>query len=242
MHVAIGQRLGWPVSLASAGSHTVCRFDDGQVVYNLEATRTGEGGFVAGTDAQYAERFNLPPRAIAQGMDLHPMTARQMLAHFIMLRGRHYSDTDRHDLADRDYALARSVLPNNRVLLMSAMDASVRRSLQVFEPGERGHPIELANWLNAQLQPRHEASAWMDQHLAEVARINAMNRRNQERMMHPTMPGAHDPYGAGHVPGVPGTGAGWPHHVAPQPGMVPGAGMPAHADPFQPHHTGHAGY
>ena len=47
LHVAIGRRLGWPVTLACAKSHYVCRYDDGKVVYNIEATdtegKTGSG-------------------------------------------------------------------------------------------------------------------------------------------------------------------------------------------------------
>jgi hypothetical protein len=35
LHVAIGRRLGWPVALACANSHYVCRYDDGEVVYNI---------------------------------------------------------------------------------------------------------------------------------------------------------------------------------------------------------------
>ena len=49
LHVAIGRRLGWPVGLACANSHYVCRFDDGQVIYNIEATDTGRGGFAEGS-------------------------------------------------------------------------------------------------------------------------------------------------------------------------------------------------
>lgn len=38
LHVAIARRLGWPVSLACVHSHFVSRFDDGEVVYNIEPT------------------------------------------------------------------------------------------------------------------------------------------------------------------------------------------------------------
>jgi hypothetical protein len=50
LHVAIGRRLGWPVSLACAKSHFICRYDDGQTTHNIEATRTGEGGFKSDPD------------------------------------------------------------------------------------------------------------------------------------------------------------------------------------------------
>ena len=45
LHCALGWRLGWPVSLALAGWHVFCRFDDGTRTRNIESTRTGGGGF-----------------------------------------------------------------------------------------------------------------------------------------------------------------------------------------------------
>src|SRR5262249_18466309 len=41
LHVALGWRLGWPVSLACAGWHLLCRYDDGRRTHNIEATNTG---------------------------------------------------------------------------------------------------------------------------------------------------------------------------------------------------------
>ena len=55
LHVAIGRRMGWPVALACAKSHYVCRYDDGKTVYNIESTDTGRGGFAAGSDKDYIE-------------------------------------------------------------------------------------------------------------------------------------------------------------------------------------------
>lgn len=52
LHVAIGWRLGWPVSLACVKSHLICRYDDGKVTHNIEATDTGRGGFSSRSDEQ----------------------------------------------------------------------------------------------------------------------------------------------------------------------------------------------
>ncbi|MCO6455637.1 MAG: hypothetical protein J5I93_10115 [Pirellulaceae bacterium] len=41
LHVAMGWRMGWPVSLACVVSHYILRFDDGEVIYNIEATQAG---------------------------------------------------------------------------------------------------------------------------------------------------------------------------------------------------------
>jgi len=80
LHVAIGRRMGWPVSVSCAKSHFICRYDDGEVVYNIESTDTGRGGFAAPTDQEYIDRQGVSPRAIACGSDLKILTARQMLS------------------------------------------------------------------------------------------------------------------------------------------------------------------
>jgi hypothetical protein len=55
LHVALGWRLGWPVSLACVGSHLICRYDDGKSTHNIEATRTGGGGFHSHPDDFYSK-------------------------------------------------------------------------------------------------------------------------------------------------------------------------------------------
>ena len=55
----------WPVALACANWHYVCRYDDGRRVYNIEATDTGRGGFAAGTDEDYVEKEGVSPKAVA---------------------------------------------------------------------------------------------------------------------------------------------------------------------------------
>ena len=67
LHVALGWRLGWPVSLACVASHFVCRYDDGQVTHNIEATQSGHGGFRSDPDEYLIKKHELPPVAIASG-------------------------------------------------------------------------------------------------------------------------------------------------------------------------------
>ena len=70
LHVAIGWRLNWPVSLATVGTHFICRYDDGKVTHNIEATKTGGGGFHSHPDDYYLKEHRLTARAVRCGSDL----------------------------------------------------------------------------------------------------------------------------------------------------------------------------
>ena len=159
LHVAIGRKLGWPVSLASVKAHTVCRFDNGDVSHNLEATDTGRGGFAIGTDREYVEEYELSDRALDRGLDLKSMTAREMLGYFISLRGRHYADSERWDEADVDYSLARSLIPNHRRTYMASVQAAMGRGRWLFSPQEMGHPVSLAAAIDGQFTKRVSRAA-----------------------------------------------------------------------------------
>ncbi len=116
LHVALGWRLGWPVALACVGSHFICRYDDGKKIYNIEATKTGSGGFHSHPDDYYLKEFRLPRKAITCGSDLRALKPMEMLGIFIGLRARHFQDTNHFDLAERDWLQARALFPNNRKL------------------------------------------------------------------------------------------------------------------------------
>ena len=150
LHVAMCRRMGWPVSLASARSHLLSRFDDGEVVHNIEATSTHAGSFASDPDEVYVERFSLPKRAIACGSDLRKLTAREMMGVFLALRGRHYCDTSRVRQADLDFALSRVLFPNHRRTYIAAMTPMIQRGADLFDSDEVGHPITLFEDLASQ--------------------------------------------------------------------------------------------
>lgn len=144
LHVALGWRLGWPVSLACVRSHYICRYDDGRVTYNIEATDTGRGGFSSRSDPQYIEEFGLTPKAIRSGSDLRAVMPRELLGLFVGLRARHMRDIGNLAEAERDYLLARHLFPTNRALYFGATWVAVQRSAELFEAGEEGYPSSLA--------------------------------------------------------------------------------------------------
>lgn len=153
LHVAIGWRLGWPVSLACAGTHLFCRYDDGEVIHNIEATAFGRGGFRSHPDEYYRQQYRIPEIAVACGSDLRAVNPREMLGLFIAIRALHFGAIRQMRQAELDLLLARYLFPVNRILYSSQMESSIERGLDLFDRGETGHPANvggrLREWLRA---------------------------------------------------------------------------------------------
>jgi len=153
LHVAIARRMGWPVSLACAKSHLISRFDDGQAVYNIEATSTHPGSFASDPDEVYVEQYSLPDKAIECGSDLGKLTAREMAGVFLSQRGRHYCDVGNMDQADLSYAMSRVLFPQSRCAYIGGIVPMIRRGAELFDRGELGHPDSLFECLAPHLAP-----------------------------------------------------------------------------------------
>jgi hypothetical protein len=81
------------------------------------------------------------------GSDLRAVTPHEMLGLFFGLRARHLENINRFEEAEPDYLLARYLFPQNRHLAIAQHQVSVQLYQHLFEPPEKGHPIELADWL-----------------------------------------------------------------------------------------------
>jgi hypothetical protein len=114
LHVALGWRLGWPVSLALAGWHCIPRFDDGKMRFNIEATNT-ESGFRTNPDSFYQAQHRVAKEDIDSGSDLTTLKPRQLLGLFIGLRGRHWWDTAKYQEANQDFQKALLLYPQSRI-------------------------------------------------------------------------------------------------------------------------------
>jgi hypothetical protein len=123
LHVALGWRLGWPVSLACAGWHLFCRFDDGEHTHNIEATNNGRGGFHSHPDDYYRQQYYLPEEAIRCGSDLSALGLRQLLGLFVGIRARYWEDVGLLDAAARDYELALDLFPESLLMQRKVLDA-----------------------------------------------------------------------------------------------------------------------
>ena len=161
LHLAITWRMGWPVSLACVGSHFICRYDNGEVVYNLESTHMDRGGWSSRSDERFIDEDHIPSLALQTGSDLRALTPREMLACFIGLRGRHTQDLGKfhrneHSMlaSAADWLLARYLFPTNRIHYRNQMAISAMRGERCFAPDETGHPITFAEFL-LDLYSRH---------------------------------------------------------------------------------------
>ena len=150
LHVVIGRRLGWPVSLACVKSHFICRYDDGKVTHNIEATQAGYGGFKSDPDEFLIKQYGLPPVAIQCGSDLRALSPRELLGVFIGCRARHVRDIGRLDEAELDYLLARRLFPKNRSLYINSLGVIIPCGAQMFEPAELGGPESVAQEIAGQ--------------------------------------------------------------------------------------------
>ena len=152
LYVALGWRLGWPVSLACANNHLFCRYDDGEVTHNIEATTFGRGGFRSHPDEYYREQWHIPEIAVACGSDLRAVTRREMLGLFVGIRAMHFWFNRQNREAEAGFLLARYLFPLNRILYISQMQASIQRGSRMFDRGESGHPAnvdrEFRQWLH----------------------------------------------------------------------------------------------
>jgi hypothetical protein len=151
LQVVLGWRLGWPVSLACIGSHCILRYDNGKVTHNIEATQSGFGGFKSDPDDYLIREHKLSRRALMGRSDLRALNARELLGLFVALRARYWNNTEQCALAEQDYLLARYLFPGNHYLFNCLIRESLHRATFMFEPCEKGHPIELLEWLRETL-------------------------------------------------------------------------------------------
>ncbi|MCI0702338.1 MAG: transglutaminase-like domain-containing protein [Planctomycetia bacterium] len=150
LHHAIGWRLGWPVSLACAASHLFLRYDNGLVQYNVEATQAGFGGMSSPPDEYLVTQYKLTPEAISTGSDLRALKPSEVLGVFLSLRARHFRDVGNTTFAERDYLLARYLVPSNRHIYAESMGVLVIRGMKLFHIQDEGSPWNLAEWIRSQ--------------------------------------------------------------------------------------------
>jgi hypothetical protein len=115
LYLSLCWRLEWPVHLALAGWHEICRYDDGERTINIETTAIGEGGFGTPPDEHYIRKYSLLPEWITSGSDLTALKPRQMLGCFFGSRGRYWYDRQDALGAMDDYRRATELFPQSHL-------------------------------------------------------------------------------------------------------------------------------
>ena len=131
--------MGYPVYLATAGTHVLARWDDGTESFNVE-----------GTDQQMSRRANehyfkrpygVQPDDIAPGHDLWPLTPREEFAQFLDLRSGYLFCEGRFDEMVVCRKLASEINPKNPRYLRGYQRALYLRQL-FHEERLKFYPVE----------------------------------------------------------------------------------------------------
>jgi hypothetical protein len=157
LYVAIGRRLGYPVSLVAAHDHLFVRWQrpGEDASRDLEATSQG---VVFQTDDYYKEWRKIPEEEIKSGVSLHSLTPQQELATFVQMRAGALQFHKRLPEAVAAYSESAKLWPENRIFKTSLADAIVKFAPSEFTPVVRQRtplsPEEMIDHQNAELLKR----------------------------------------------------------------------------------------
>lgn len=214
MYVAVGRRLGYPMSLVLAKTHIFARWDDGTERFNIEGTNPR---FDDHPDSYYRKwPYPISDAELKQGWYLKPLTPAEELAVFLQNRAYCLMDNGRFKEAQLAFAHSYQLAPQNPLGRQQiAYAASAGRP--AYRPVSRGVPVHrFVDEFGAPMVYRNQYN--------DIERINESNRRNtrlrqgyggqvQRMMRPPQVP----------TPGVPQTPSyAPPNPYGPQPPRQPG--------------------
>lgn len=141
LYAAIARRLGYPVNLASAKYHSYVRYEDWNNQHlNVEATMTQ--GFFTPTDDEYKNgQFPCTDEEIKEYGWLRPLTNREILGDFLLIRGICLGDAKRYNEAKEMFLFAASCFPDTPM-----RKADDQRLLQRIKDAPLGDKID--DWRN----------------------------------------------------------------------------------------------
>ncbi len=114
LYVAVGRRLGYPVSIAGAYTHSYVYYDEGNGKhFNVEATE--DRGFVTPSDDEYRN----PPWGAPSDPDyykthdlLQPLSNKESMGHLLGSRAAVFRSAGRHDKEAKTWAIATRYFPD----------------------------------------------------------------------------------------------------------------------------------
>ena len=175
LYVAVGRRIGYPLKLVETKEHVFVRWEDAKERFNIEAT--GNGGADSYPDDYYRtwpEKWDGPEaKANRYLISLSPA---EELASFLGNRGHCLLDNGRAREAFDTYASAHKLALENPAYVSWMQQADARLGPSRMLAGPNGFP--------------EPPLVYRNDPLAEVDRINAINRANMERTgpPNPSMP------------------------------------------------------
>jgi hypothetical protein len=114
LYAAVAQRLGYPVDLASTVEHLYLRYEEGTNHLNVDAA--GEG-FITHSDQEYRRwPHPLTDEEIKTYGYLKPMSQREILGAFLIIRAGSLTSMRRYDEAAESWETANRYLPETPVL------------------------------------------------------------------------------------------------------------------------------
>ena len=114
LYVAVAQRLGYPVDLASTEEHLYLRYEEGTNHLNVDAA--GEG-FITQTDEKYRKwPHKLTEEEIKTYGYLQPMSTQQILGAFLAMRAMNLTSAKKFDEAAQSWEAVSHHLPPTPVL------------------------------------------------------------------------------------------------------------------------------
>jgi hypothetical protein len=126
LYVAVAQRLGYPVDLASAEEHLYLRYEEGTNHLNVDAA--GEG-FITHPDAEYRKwPHPLTDEEIKTYGYLKPMSQREILGAFLTMRSANLTSMKKFDEAAESWEAVSHYLPPTPVLSRIVKMAKERAS------------------------------------------------------------------------------------------------------------------
>lgn len=165
LYVAIGRRLGYPVSLVNAKDHLFVRWQrPGEDAFrDLEATSQG---VVFKTDDDYKVWRKIPDEEIKSGVSLRTLTPEHTLAIFMHMRAGALQFHKRLPEAVVAYSEAARVWPENRIFKTYLADSVVKIAPWEFTPmvSERRplSPKEMIDQENRRLLKEQHPEANLD--------------------------------------------------------------------------------
>ncbi len=201
LYVAVGRRLGYPVSLMLGKTHIFARWED---------PLTGESFNIEGTNPrlnchpdEYYRNWPYPitDREIAQGYYLKPLNAREELATFLSIRGHVLFENERYDQALHAFTVAQRLAPHDP--LASTNIAAAKAALHdtrdqhqwlAYHRGRTGgraasiappRPLIIDGQSYAGVDPA------IARRMAIERRIIEQSQRRMQRQLHNAMPTTH---------------------------------------------------